>query len=167
MENLNVSPKIPKWVTEPRVLTCQLESSWPTFVPTLVSLWPGPPCPRSLVRCAFLLIFVEWSILMSLEFCLMKSSCFLQRGANVLERWPFLKYADLGWLGPGSQGGPLMTVPPRVILSKGLDTRLARALWELSEVSYLKQLALTKRLVHFGAPLQIRWWKTDYLIACG
>lgn len=59
LENLNVLPKIPKWVTEPRVLTHQLEIEQPVFVPTPGSLW---------LRLLFVLIVllgvaVFWSML--------------------------------------------------------------------------------------------------------
>lgn len=48
----------------------------------------------------------------------------------------------------------LFTVSPLVILSQGVDPCLPGALWELGEVTYLRQLARTKYLIHFTAPLQ-------------
>lgn len=98
----------------------------------------------------------------------MKSSCFLQRCASDLRKWPSLLLSCsvvgwLGWLRSGFQGGPKSTAPPRVTLSKWVD----KSLWGLSEMTYLRQLALTKYLIHFTAALQkdcgrlISWWHLD------
>lgn len=87
LQNLNVSPRSPKWVTEPGVLLRQLETEQPVFVPSPGSLWL-----RLLsVLIALLGVAFFWSLLndpflSSLEFGLMKSSCFLLRCARVSER---------------------------------------------------------------------------------
>lgn len=132
-----------------KCLTPDLQTSHGAWSPNSL-LWPdswlpgtlGPLCPCRLIGCDFPLITVEWSILSSLEFCWMKSRCFYR-----VELVPWrgdLSAARLLNLG---HGWPPADMPPRVTLSGrggGVGTCLARALGELSEVTYLKQLVLPK-----------------------
>lgn len=124
-----------------------------------------PSLSCSLVRCGFLLIFVEWSgsiLTVRLWSSIWWDPAVFCRGVLVsLERRPSL-LLSCSEQALGDSG-----LTPRALLSKGVDTRLRRAIWEFSEVSCLKQLALTEYLARFRAPLQIRWAEADYLMACG
>lgn len=128
----------------------------------------GPLCPHSLVKCGFSFDLCRmihplppWNVLW------WNPVVFCRPVLSALGKWPslLLSCSAVG----GLRGSGLAHVHCSTICHslKGVRYDLTRALWDLSEVTYLRQLALTKYWIHFTAALQedcerlISWWHVD------
>lgn len=107
VENLNASPNIPKWVTEPAVFMRQSCNNLLLFR-LLAPCASGSSVPHSLVGCGFLLIFVAHSILTLSGLSSDETQLFLQR---VCLSWRGDRCPSAAVHRPGGSGLASIVVP--------------------------------------------------------